>query len=447
MPATDITEREQLPLIHDVIMATGEGALPLGEKQNLYEETCLHTPGMGVALGKEMIKTINGQQRKIGNCEDGLKAAMKNMKKLEEVLEQYMLPPLQIGLYLGTDETREAPAGLVYHGNSCSVIPLGDGFDKTSFKRGDEVLLNRDGNLVIGKSYLNAMSHGHTVSYISKLDDGRALVRYRDEHMVIGLSESIAAESLEEGNLIRWHEGASLGLEKVDKPEASEFVVESVPDVSANSIGGQDDNLKQLEDYVKIRIQQPKLARQYGLNGQCTILLIGPPGTGKTQYAKVAAAMVQRILNEPCPFMPVKPGQFENPYVGVSQQNIREAFAVVRKAGRGVIFLDEIESIGRARGIQTNHHSDKSLGALLAELQGFDADMDNQVIVIAATNRVDLLDSALLDRMELQLHIDRPDRSGAESIFNIHLPKDRICTQSGLSGYSVTQIQAIFDQA
>lgn len=119
----------------------------------------------------------------------------------------------------------------------------------------------------------------------------------------------------------------------------------------------------------------------------------------------------------------VKPAEWEDPYVGVTQQNIRNCFKALREAAQddfAILFLDEIEAVGRIRGSAVGQHSDKFLAALLAELDGF-TDRAG-IAIIAATNRKDLIDPALLERLsDVEIQVKRPDQRGARSIFRIHL--------------------------
>jgi len=132
------------------------------------------------------------------------------------------------------------------------------------------------------------------------------------------------------------------------------------------------------------------------------------------------------VSGRKCFFGIVKPGEWEDPYVGVTQSNIRACFKEAREAAANgsfaVLFFDEIESIGRIRGSSpVGHHSDKFLAAFLAELDGFE-DRSN-VAVICATNRKDLIDPSLLERIsDLEICVQRPDMRAAREIFDIHLP-------------------------
>jgi SpoVK/Ycf46/Vps4 family AAA+-type ATPase len=142
--------------------------------------------------------------------------------------------------------------------------------------------------------------------------------------------------------------------------------------------------------------------------------------------ARAAASEVKRLTGKSCRFAVVKPAEFESPWVGETQENTRRFFEMLREsAGMGgiaVVFMDEIEAIGRIRGGMVSHHSDKALAALLAELDGF-VECKN-VAIIAATNRKDLLDSALYERLSnVEIRVGRPDLRGARAIFRIHMPK------------------------
>jgi len=141
--------------------------------------------------------------------------------------------------------------------------------------------------------------------------------------------------------------------------------------------------------------------------------------------ARVAVSEIARLTDKKCRFAVVKPAEWESPWVGQTQENIRQCFQALREVGEdgyAVLFMDEIESIGRIRGGAVSQHSDKFLAAFLAELDGF-ADRRN-VAIICATNRKDLLDSALYERLsDLEISVGRPEMTSARAIFQIHLPE------------------------
>jgi proteasome-associated ATPase len=192
-------------------------------------------------------------------------------------------------------------------------------------------------------------------------------------------------------------------------------------------VGGQDENLERLFDAVTGTLVDPERARRYGLDGRAAVLLVGPPGTGKTLLARVIAAEIRHLTGKRCRIAVVKPGELSSLWVGESERNLRNLFEMLREAARdgyAVLFLDEVEALGRIRGGTTAQHDDRLLAALLTELDGF-ASSGARVAIVAATNRKDTVDPALLERLsDVELHVGRPDMAGARRIFEIHLATD-----------------------
>jgi SpoVK/Ycf46/Vps4 family AAA+-type ATPase len=140
--------------------------------------------------------------------------------------------------------------------------------------------------------------------------------------------------------------------------------------------------------------------------------------------ARIAASHIQDLSGRKVRFFCVKPCEWESPWVGMTQARIRELFAALREAsseGLVVLFLDEVESMGRTRGAAHSRHDDDALAALLAELDGFEK--RGGVAIIGATNRKDLIDPALLERLsDVEIEVPRPNMRAAREIFAIHLP-------------------------
>lgn len=167
------------------------------------------------------------------------------------------------------------------------------------------------------------------------------------------------------------------------------------------------DFLKQPQKYTALGGKIPKGA-----------LLIGPPGTGKTLLAKAMAGEAQ------VPFFSLSGSDFVEMFVGVGASRVRDLFKQAREKAPCIIFIDEIDAIGRARGrnaMMSNDERENTLNQLLVEMDGFGG--DTGIIILAATNRPDVLDSALLrpGRFDRQISIDRPDVKGREQIFKVHL--------------------------
>ena len=284
------------------------------------------------------------------------------------------------------------------------------------------MLLNQDLSVLVASSPVAGGVCGETAYFKRMLSGHRMLVRCHDDQIAIGIAAALREETWEEGDLVRWDRSAWLAFEKIERAESNEFMIETVPPVTPDQVGGQRGVLGELISTLTIMLTRPDLAAMYELQDQPAVLLVGPPGTGKTLMARVAAAEVRRLTGNECRICVVRPGQFEDPYVGMTQRRIRECFEAARRCdGYVLMFLDEIESLGRHRGGLVGQHHDKFLAAFLAEAQGFHTDDGRKIAIVAATNRLDLLDAALVDRLGVQLKVPRPDRRGAEEIFSIHL--------------------------
>jgi proteasome-associated ATPase len=354
-------------------------------------------------------------------CQGGLLEARLNQDHLRQLLEKVTAPPWYPAIVLGPVTTAQGTRLLVAQGSTRRLVGAGDGVDLSALRKGDEVFLGSQLNVVLGRSPLGMPVFGELATFENWTADGRlTLTRRGGDAVIVEAAPSLDSAALKPGDLVRWQPELWLAFERVERAEAKRYVLEDVPDIRREAVGGQDANLERLVAALTGTLVAPELAARYGLRGQQTVLLIGPPGCGKTLIARVAVAELVRLTGKRYPIVIVKPGEWEDPYVGVTQQNIRACFGELRVTG-GVAFLDEIEAIGRIRGGLAAQHADKFLAALLAELDGF-ADRGN-VAVIAATNRKDLIDAALLSRVsDLEITVGRPDRRGARQIFEIHLP-------------------------
>lgn len=188
--------------------------------------------------------------------------------------------------------------------------------------------------------------------------------------------------------------------------------------VTFNDVAGLDEAKEEVMEIVDF-LKNPKKYTSLGGKIPRGALLIGPPGTGKTLIAKAMAGEAQ------VPFFSISGSDFVELFVGVGASRVRDLFKQAREKSPCIIFIDEIDAIGRARGrnfIQGgNDERENTLNALLVEMDGFSS--DTAVIILAATNRPDVLDSALLrpGRFDRQITIDKPDLKGREQIFKVHL--------------------------
>jgi cell division protease FtsH len=194
---------------------------------------------------------------------------------------------------------------------------------------------------------------------------------------------------------------------------------EERPSVTFDDVAGEDEAKVELTEVVDF-LKMPQKYRSLGARLPRGVLLVGPPGTGKTLLARSVAGEAG------VPFFSITGSEFVELFVGVGASRVRDLFSKAKAAAPSIIFVDEIDAVGRQRGAGYgggNDEREQTLNQLLAEMDGFDASVS--VIVIAATNRPDVLDPALLrpGRFDRQVTVGYPDRMGREAILRIHTRK------------------------
>lgn len=211
--------------------------------------------------------------------------------------------------------------------------------------------------------------------------------------------------------------GGPGGIFNIGKSRAQIFDKDLKVNITFTDVAGLDEAKVEVMEIVDF-LKQPKKYTALGGKIPKGALLVGPPGTGKTLLAKAMAGEAR------VPFFSLSGSDFVEMFVGVGASRVRDLFKQAREKAPCIIFIDEIDAIGRARGrnaMMSNDERENTLNQLLVEMDGFGG--DTGIIILAATNRPDVLDSALLrpGRFDRQITIDRPDVKGREAIFKVHL--------------------------
>ncbi len=212
------------------------------------------------------------------------------------------------------------------------------------------------------------------------------------------------------------------GFMSIGKSRAKIYV-ESDTKVGFDDVAGVDEAKQELEEIVEF-LKDPEHYGGLGARMPKGVLLVGPPGTGKTLLARAVAGEAG------VPFYSISGSEFVEMFVGVGAARVRDLFEQARKAAPAIIFVDELDALGRARGAsgQVGGHDEReqTLNQLLTELDGFDP--SEGVVLLAATNRPEILDPALLraGRFDRQVLVDRPDRAGRVQILKVHMKKIKV---------------------
>jgi cell division protease FtsH len=219
--------------------------------------------------------------------------------------------------------------------------------------------------------------------------------------------------------------GGPGGIFNIGKSKATLFDKGTKVNITFNDVAGLDEAKVEVMEIVDF-LKNPKKYTALGGKIPKGALLVGPPGTGKTLLAKAMAGEAQ------VPFFSMSGSDFVELFVGVGASRVRDLFKQAREKAPCIIFIDEIDAIGRARGknaIMSNDERESTLNQLLVEMDGFGG--DSGIIILAATNRPDVLDSALLrpGRFDRQISIDKPDLKGREAIFKVHLKPIKISSK------------------
>ncbi len=357
-----------------------------------------------------------------------LKEARDQILALREEVERLAQPPSGYGVFLSTHEDGTVD---VFTGGRKLRVTVSPAVEVEDLRRGQEVMLNEALNVVQALSYER---HGEVVMLKELLGDDRALViGHTDDEKVVQLAHSLADEPLKAGDSLLLEPRSGYVYERIPKSEVEELVLEEVPDIDYSDIGGLSAQIEAIRDAVELPFLHKDLFKEHQLRPPKGVLLYGPPGCGKTLIAKAVANSLAKKVAEVTGrpegrafFLNIKGPELLNKYVGETERHIRLIFQRAReKATDGtpvIVFFDEMDSIFRTRGSGVSSDVETTIvPQLLSEIDGVET-LEN-VVVIGASNREDMIDPAILrpGRLDVKIKIERPDAEAARDIFSKYL--------------------------
>ncbi|MEV0970611.1 proteasome ATPase [Microtetraspora glauca] len=374
------------------------------------------------------VAALTGQNERLVST---LKEARDQIVALKEEVDRLAQPPSGFGVFL---ETREDGTIEVFTGGRKLRVNVSPAVDVDSLRRGQEVMLNEALNVVEALGFEDV---GEIVMLKELLEDGdRALViSHADEERVVKLADSLKDQPVRAGDSLLLEPRSNYVYERIPKSEVEELVLEEVPDISYEEIGGLMRQIEQIRDAIELPYLYSDLFKEHKLRPPKGVLLYGPPGCGKTLIAKAVANSLAKQVAEKTGqsgksfFLNIKGPELLNKYVGETERHIRLVFQRAReKASEGtpvIVFFDEMDSIFRTRGSGVSSDVENTIvPQLLSEIDGVEG-LEN-VIVIGASNREDMIDPAILrpGRLDVKIKIERPDAEAARDIFSKYLISD-----------------------
>ena len=370
-------------------------------------------------------------RRRIEELEVLNEQARQAVEKLDAAVTKLTQPANRVGTLLNLPKPDIA---LIINGGTefyCSIDPR---LAQSKLLVGTRVLLN-EAYVVIGD--LGFENGGPVAKIQDLLPDGRLRVGQEGglANTLVIRSANLGKEKLKPGLEIRLDSSQRVALEVVAGAQSRDHLLEQVPELPWEKVGGQDEARQAVRDAVELPLLHNDLFKAYNHTSPKGILLYGPPGCGKTLLGKATAYNLTRQLREKTGsdhreyFMHVKGPEILNMWVGESERQVRELFSRAReKAKEGFlpfIFIDECESIlGTRRAGRTSGILNTLVPMFCAEMDGIES--LQQMVIILASNRADMIDPAILrpGRIDRKIKVSRPTKKGSEEIYRIYIPEN-----------------------
>ncbi|PYK39097.1 MAG: peptidase [Verrucomicrobia bacterium] len=363
--------------------------------------------------------------------EETIVEARQMIEKLEEVIKKVTSPANRIGTFLGAtsrDTAHIVVGGADYYCNIDPRIPL------AKLKKGTRVLVN-EAFVIVGDLGFETAGPVAKVTEVIGEDRLRVGSEHGTQSMVLQRSADLATSTLKSGDEVRVDSNYRMALEMLSSTRSHEHYLDCVPELPWEKVGGQEAALQAIKDAIELPLLHVDLFKKFQHATPKGFLLYGPPGCGKTLIGKATAYNLTKQLREKTGvemreyFMHIKGPEILNMWVGESERMVREIFATAREKRREgfmpFLFIDEAESIlGTRRASRYSNILSTLVPMFCSEMDGIDS--LNDVVIILASNRADLIDPAILrpGRIDRKIKVNRPNKQGARDIYRIYLTND-----------------------
>ncbi len=363
--------------------------------------------------------------------EEMISEARHTIEKLDEVIKKVTSPANRIGTYLGSPHKETAQIVVGGSDYYCNVDPR---INHSRLKKGTRVLVN-EAYVIVGDLGYDLSGPVTKITELLGADRLRVGMEHGMQAVVLQRCQDLMKETLKVGDEIRVDPNYRIAIEVLSQSKSEEYYLETVPELPWEKVGGQEEALSAIKDAIELPLLHADLFAKFQHQTPKGFLLYGPPGCGKTLIGKATAYNLTRQLKEKTGedmqqfFMHIKGPEILNMWVGESERMVREIFATAREKRKEgflpFVFIDEAESIlGTRRAGRYSNVLSTLVPMFCTEMDGIES--LNEVVIILASNRADLIDPAILrpGRIDRKIKVDRPDREAAREIYRIYLSED-----------------------
>jgi proteasome-associated ATPase len=367
----------------------------------------------------------------VAEQEEMVTEARHTIEKLDEVIKKVTSPANRIGTFLGSPNKETAQIIVGGSDYYCNVDPR---INIARLKKGTRVLVN-EAYVIVGDLGYDLSGPVTKITEILGPDRLRVGTEHGMQSIVLQRSQDLLKEQLKVGDEIRVDPNYRIAIEVLAQSKTDEYYLETVPELPWEKVGGQEDALTAIKDAIELPLLHADLFAKFQHQTPKGFLLYGPPGCGKTLIGKATAYNLTRQLQEKTGenmqqfFMHIKGPEILNMWVGESERMVREIFITAREKRKEgflpFIFIDEAESIlGTRRAGRHSNILSTLVPMFCTEMDGIES--LNEIVIILASNRADLIDPAILrpGRIDRKIKVNRPDHDSALEIYGIYLSPD-----------------------